>query len=91
MAVDACCEDIIEVKGRVSTLETSFETYKEDAQRWRDQHEARNEVQTAELKALLRGIETKLTTFVNPVLAVVITVLGTIIGVLLGILSAMQG
>lgn len=95
--VEKCCTDIIELRKDHDSLEARFDEYAEGAQRWRDQHNQSNNealdrvgkrVEKLE-DSIDRGFNTineRLTTFVNPVLAVVISVLTAIAGLLGGAL-----
>lgn len=77
MAIDDA--EFAELKGRVTNLES-----------WKTEHQDTNSETFRQLFEMLRSIDSKLTTFVNPVLAVVITALGTIIGLLAGALWTIQ-
>ena len=86
MTERACCDAIVETTGRVKSLEEWRDEYVVSAQRWRELHVEDNRADAKKLSEQLDRIENRLTTFVNPVLAVVITTLGTIIGLLAGAL-----
>lgn len=71
----ACCDDIVDVKGRVSSLESWKAEYIESAQKWRDSHEKKNSDSNDRIFAKLDSIESKMLTFVNPIVATIITLL----------------
>ena len=86
MTERACCDDIVGAKNRIHALEEGFDAYKEDAQRWRDQHEARNNEAIERVFKKLDSIESRMTTWVNPIIAITISVLTAIMGILAGAL-----
>ena len=97
---DFCCPDIIEVTGRVNALEGKFTDYQDTAQRWRDEHDKKNNEALSRLggrvdamdSAITKGfkdINEKLTTFVNPVLAIIISLLTALLGAAVGALLAL--
>lgn len=82
-----CCDDIIEAKVDIDNLAQDLRQYKDDAQRWRDQHEDRNaaaidglQSELADIKRDIKEIRRLMTTWVNPVISVVITLMGTLLG-----------
>lgn len=88
MTERACCDQVLETTGRVKSLEEWRDEYILSAQKWRDSHVEQNRADSDRICEKLDTIDSRMTTWVNPVIAVVITTLGTIVGLLAGALYA---
>lgn len=69
MVNDSCCDDIIEVRAHVVHLESRMNA-----------HEKSAEETFRNINNKLDGISKKLTTYVNPILALIITLMAGAIG-----------
>ena len=93
-----CCADIIRAKADISALGKRVDDNEKDAQKWRDDHEHRQEAATEALRAEfvtvteeLKAIQQVLTNRLPPWGMLIITLMSGTIGILVGIILNVAG
>lgn len=79
-------DDIVQTMARMKSLEDWRDEYIMAAQHWRDQHTVENRKMEGDICGKLDRIESRLTSYVNPIIVIILSILTSLVGMLGGAL-----